>query len=66
MPQTDHARSFGRYETMSSDDLLEEAHIYGVNAEMAVALAEHLDARCGDRNRRRHFKFNTNEGAQNT
>jgi hypothetical protein len=64
--QTAHARSFGRYDTMSDRDLLEEAHIYGINPAMAIAIAERLDTCCGDPARRHHFKFNTNEGAQNT
>ena len=65
---TDMRHSFGRYDSMSDAELLEEAAIYGINPAMAIAIAEHLAAktyRFGSyprQNCKYHFRFN--EGAQ--
>ncbi len=62
---TDMRHSFGRYDSMSDAELLEEAAIYGINPAMAIAIAEHLAARqynWASKPRKYHFRFN--EGAQ--
>lgn len=65
---TDMRHCYGRYDSMSDAELLEEAAIYGINPAMAVAIAEHLAANtnapgCFSHNPRKyHFRFN--EGAQ--
>lgn len=62
---TDMRHSFGRYDSMSDAELLEEAAIYGINPAMAIAIAEHLAAHQDawtSKPRKYHFRFN--EGAQ--
>lgn len=46
----------GYYQDLDTPRLLDEAHIYGLNANLSVAIAERLDraTRC---HRRRHFAF---------
>ena len=65
---TDMRHSFGRYDSMSDAELLEEAAIYGINPAMAIAIAEHLAANTTNYSRypyaARKYHFRFNEGAQ--